>query len=202
MGRDRADSTCFRIFPGGFRSKRGFGLIPAIRTARADLAGTLKARDAEPAGRSRVWGRGLLVSAQVALALVLLTATLFFYRGVSYSVSHGSGSRIDHLAMMIRCAQPTELRRCEQRFYDRLVERASQTSGVKAATLASVVPMKNTQNLVAIVPEGYHFPVGEDRAMLLSNRVDEHYIDVMGIPMSKATDFFARIHPRRRAWPW
>ena len=30
-----------------------FGLIPAIRTARSDLAGALKARDAAPAGRSR-----------------------------------------------------------------------------------------------------------------------------------------------------
>jgi len=174
-----------------------FGLIPALRTARADLAGTLKARDAEPVGRSRVWGRSLLVSAQVALALVLLTATLFFYRGVSYSVSHGPGSRIDHLAMM--SVAPSLLSYDDaqmQRFYDRLLERASQTSGVKAATLASVVPMKNTQNLVAIVPEGYHFPAGEDRAMLNSNRVDEHYFDVMSIPIVEGRGFVRTDSPQ------
>jgi len=174
-----------------------FGLIPAIRTARSDLAGALKARDAAPAGRSRVWGRSLLVCAQVALALVLLTATMFFYRGVSYSVSHGPGSRIDHLAMMSLAPSQQSYNEAQmQRFYDRLVGQAAQMNGVKAATLASVVPMKNTQNLVAIVPEGFRFPTGEDRAMILCSRVEEHYFDVMGIPIVEGRGFLRTDTPQ------
>jgi hypothetical protein len=167
-----------------------FGLIPAIRTARADLAGSLKSRDAAPAGRSRVWGRSLLVSAQVALALVLLSATMFFYRGVSDSVGHGPGSRIDHLAMMnlAPSLQAYDDARM-QRFYDRLVEQAAQMSGVTAATLASVVPLKNQVDSDDIVPEGYRFPPGTDRELVLSSRVEEHYFDVLGRPIVKGRGF-------------
>jgi predicted permease len=174
-----------------------FGLITAIRTVRADWAGALKARDASPASRNHVWGRSLLVSAQVALALVLLTATMFFYRGVSSSVSQGPRSRIDHLAMMSLAPSQQNYDDAQmQRFYDLLVQEAAQMSGVKAATLASVVPMKNTQNLVAIVPEGHRFPAGEDRAMLMSNRVDEHYFDVMGIPIVEGRGFLRTDTPQ------
>jgi predicted permease len=167
-----------------------FGLIPAIRTARADLAGALKARDAAPPGRARFWGRGLLVSGQIAVALLLLTATTFFYRGVGYSLSKGPGSRTDHLMMMSVAPNLQNYDDAKmQRFYDRLVEEAGQLSGAKSAALASAVPLKNTQNSMDIVPEGHHFPPGVDRAQILSNRIDEHYFEVMGIPIVEGRGF-------------
>jgi predicted permease len=76
-----------------------------------------------------------------------------------------------------------------QRFYDRLVEQAAQMSAVKAATLAAVIPMKNTQNSEEIVPEGHRFPPGEDRVIVQSNHVEEHYFDVMGIPIVEGRGF-------------
>ncbi len=58
-----------------------FGLVPALRAAPADLGGTLRARSRTATGTAgRRYGVNLLVVAEVALAVVLLTAAGLFVR--------------------------------------------------------------------------------------------------------------------------
>ena len=167
-----------------------FGLIPAIQTARADLTNTMKAGDAAAGKQRRAWGRSILVSGQVAITLVLLTTSAFIYRGFRHMVEQGPGSRTDHLVMM--SFDPSLLRYNEaqtRRFYDQLVERASLLGGVKSAALASSVPMKNSVDGAAVVPEGYRFPAGQDRIQVFANRVDEHFFETLAITIVKGRGF-------------
>ena len=52
------------------------GLAPALQSTSADLVNGLKAADVDVPGRKRLWGRNVLVVAQVSTSLMLLTAVL------------------------------------------------------------------------------------------------------------------------------
>jgi len=77
-----------------------FGLIPAMQTARVNLADAMKTGDAAASVKTRLWGRRVLVGAQVAVSLVLLTVSVFIYRGFHYELNTSKGFRTDHLLMM------------------------------------------------------------------------------------------------------
>jgi hypothetical protein len=47
------------------------------------------------------------------------------------------------------------------------------------------------QNVVTIAPEGFQFPVGKDRATILSATVDEQYFDTMKLTLLKGRGFRA-----------
>jgi putative ABC transport system permease protein len=71
-------------------------LVPAWRSSRADLVTALKDATAAGGNRGRLWGRHLLVAGQVALALVLLTASVFLYRAFALEQRLGPGFRNSH----------------------------------------------------------------------------------------------------------
>jgi macrolide transport system ATP-binding/permease protein len=167
-----------------------FGLIPAIRTSRADLTTALKAGGAPVQGRRRVWGRSLLVSGQVAVSLVLLTTSMFLYLGFRESLTRGPGFRIHHLLLMSfdpSAAHYTPEQ--DHEFYQRLVERSRSLPGVKSVALASFVPMSVEIDSFAIVPEGYRLPPGQDSVSAMANRVDEGYFETAGIPLVRGRGF-------------
>jgi predicted permease len=58
-----------------------FGLTPALQATRVDLVSSLKAADADSAGRRRLWGRNTIVIGQVALSLLLLIVSGVLLRG-------------------------------------------------------------------------------------------------------------------------
>jgi ABC-type antimicrobial peptide transport system permease subunit len=56
------------------------GLAPALQSTRTDLVSGLKSAGVDVPGRKRLWGRNVLVVAQVALSLMLLMASLLMAR--------------------------------------------------------------------------------------------------------------------------
>ncbi len=170
-----------------------FGLVPAIRSTRADLTSVMKATDAAGFGRRRRWGGALLVCGQVAVSVVLLVVALFMYRGFQRMLGIGPGYRIDHLLMM--SFSPGLVRytasQAEQ-FVEQVAERARSVPGVKSVALASSVPMAaDPLGGAAILPEGFQFPAGKESATVLASSVDQHYFDTMGIAIVKGRGFRA-----------
>ncbi len=166
-----------------------FGLVPAIRSSRADVTTALKGGGAAAPGfpgllGARLWGRSTLVSGQVAVSLVLLTTTMFLYLGIHAGLVAGPGFRIDHLLLMnfdpsvahYSAAQDHE-------FYKQLVERSRSVPGVKLVALASFVPMTVDIDAFSIVPEGSRLPRGINSISVMANRVDENYFETAGIPL-------------------
>jgi predicted permease len=167
-----------------------FGLIPALQTARADLATALKTGDAATAGRPRVWGRSFLVGMQVAASLVLLTISAFMYRGFHRALASGQGFRTDHLLMM--SFDPSLVHYSEAQtlqFYKQLAERTRSVAGIKTVTLASSVPMSTQPDFVTIAPEGFQFPAGKDNVTVLAARVHENYFETLDVNILRGRGF-------------
>jgi len=172
-----------------------FGLVPAIRTSRADLTTALKAGAGPATGfrgffGARLWGRSALVSGQVAVSLVLLTTTMFLYLGIRASLAAGPGFRINHLLLMNFDPSVAHYSAAqEHEFYKRLVERSRSLPGVKSAALASFVPMTVDIDAFSIVPEGNRLPRGITSVNVMANRVDENYFETAGIPLVRGRAF-------------
>jgi hypothetical protein len=167
-----------------------FGLVPAIQTSRADLVPALKSSEADNFGKHRVWGRNLLVVGQVSVSLVLLILTAMIFRGFQRQLLAGPGFRTDHLLLM--SFDPTLMRYSDhqtQQFYKQVVERAAVLPGVKSAALTHLIPMAPNQDGRNIVPEGYQFPKGKDSVGLLTDTVDEHFFDTMGVRILRGRGF-------------
>ena len=167
-------------------------LGPAWQSTRVDLVSTLKNQTAEYP-RSRLVGRNVLVGAQVALSLVLLTVSVFLYRGFQAELGLGPGFRTDRILMM--AFQPDlagyDAARAEQ-FYRLLEDAARALPGVQSVAMTTSVPMDaiSIEN-TAVAPEGFQFPAGTDSVRVRSARIDEHYFDTLDIDVLSGRGFRA-----------
>jgi predicted permease len=167
-----------------------FGLIPALQTTRVDLAGAMKTGDTAVAGGRRLGGRSVLVAAQVAVSMALLTVAASLYRGIHAELAAGQGFRTSHLLMMTFDPSLAHYDSSQtDRFYKQLVERARAVPGVKSVALASTVPMSVENDTATIVPEGFQFPQGKNNVIVFAARVDENYFDTLGVALVRGRAF-------------
>src|SRR5262245_27878853 len=150
-------------------------LLPAWRATRTDLVPALKdAASTERPKGSRLWGRSLLVCVQVALALMLVTVTIFMYRAFNSRRTQGPGFRVEGL--IFASFDPALARYSDahaETFFRDLRDRAATMPGVRSVALASTVPMRTDNLLVAqIAPEGVTFAPGIESAACPSVLVD------------------------------
>jgi predicted permease len=161
-------------------------IIPAWRSTRARDLTSLLRNTTVPAGRAaRLWGRHGLVASQIALTLVLLTVALSFYRAFEAEYGRGPGFRTDHLLLTnIDTALARYDRDQSEAFYQRLKEGAAAIPRVTSVALTSFVPLsQDTNDSMAIVPEGFTLPQGIESLTVAAARVDETYFDTIGIPI-------------------
>ena len=167
-------------------------LLPAWRATRTDMVNSLKdAAVTEHAQRGRLWGRSLMVCGQVALALMLVTVTIFMYRAFGSRLTQGPGFRTDGL--IFASFDPALARYSDARaetFFRDLKDRAAALPGVRSVALASTVPMR-TDNLQVsqIAPEGFTFAPGIETVNCPSALVDEGYFDTTGIRIAEGRAF-------------
>jgi predicted permease len=160
-------------------------LIPAWRASRAtNIAFTLRSGSSNVQRLSRLWGRNGLVVMQVALALMLLTVTVFLSRAFEAELSR-PGFRTDR--MLLAGFQPSLARYDPTRteaFYRQLKERALALPGVTSVGMTSIMPLnQDNREPVQVVPEGFELPPLTESIAVLSARIDEGYLDTMTIPL-------------------
>jgi macrolide transport system ATP-binding/permease protein len=169
------------------------GLAPALQSTRVDLVNALKSADVDVPGRKRLWGRNVLVVAQVSMSLVLLTASFLMARGFQHSLMEGTGFRKDHLLMTSFDPRLMQYNAVQtQQFYKLLAERMRETSGVQSEALTQNVPLGNDDfDGVVFVPDGFQMP--PDRANFNStmDTIDEGYFATMGIPILRGRAFLS-----------
>lgn len=167
------------------------GLAPALQSSRADLVNGLKATGADEPGRKHLWGRNLLVVAQVAMSLMLLTASFLMLRGFQHSFLDGVGFAKDHLLMVSfdpRLAQYDSVH--TQQFYKRLTERVRAVPGVQNAGLTQNPPLGLEDfEALAFVPEGFQMPRDRETLTTLGDTVDAGYFETMGIRLVSGRGF-------------
>ncbi|HKD18334.1 MAG TPA: ABC transporter permease, partial [Thermoanaerobaculia bacterium] len=167
------------------------GLAPALQSTRTDLVKGLKSADAEPAGRKRLWGRNVLVVAQVAGSLMLLTASFLMARSFERSMLEGTGFSKDHL-LMVRFDPRLVQYDAEQtkRFYERLIAGVRDAMGVERAALTQNVPFgQDSFEGLTFVPEGFVMPRDRESFASMMGTVDEGYFATMGVPILRGRGF-------------
>ena len=173
-----------------------FGLLPALRSTRTDLAKTIKASDSGPGHvgffRGRFSVRNILVISQLALSVVLLMLSAFFVRGFQTARAVEPGFRLDHTLFL---SLDPSLQRYDEakgrRFYRDLTDRLRAVAGVRNVSLASHLQFDNNQSGRQVIPDGYQLRPNEQAPRAdASYIVDEHYFDLMetGIVRGRAFD--------------
>jgi predicted permease len=161
------------------------GLAPAVQSSRTDLVNGLKTADVDLPGRKRLWGRNLLVVAQVAMSLMLLTAAFVMMRGFRLSLEAATGFTRDHL-LMARFDPRLARYNADQtrQFYQRLTERVRALPGVESAALTQNPPLGlDSFDRITFVPDGFIMPRDREHFTSFVDSVDEGYFATMGIPI-------------------
>ncbi|MGH9818279.1 MAG: FtsX-like permease family protein, partial [Candidatus Acidiferrales bacterium] len=166
-----------------------FGLAPALQTARADLNHTLKesGRSSAAAGRNRT--RSALVVMEVALSLVLLIGVGLLLRSFGEVLQVQPGYNAQNL-LTANIALPNGKYPTEKEFtafHTRLLERLRALPGVKAASLASGIPMGGGGTAMEVQVEG-RAPVQGQQPSAQWRLVAPGYFDAMGIPLLQGRD--------------
>jgi predicted permease len=165
-------------------------LVPAWRASHTtNLAFTLRAGSSQ-ARRSRLWSRNGLVTGQVALALVLLTVTVYLGRAFRAELNQ-PGFRTER--MLLSSFDPRlagyDGPRTEA-FYRQLSERVRALPGVTSVGMTSIVPLnQDNREPMTIVPEGFQLPRDTNSLTILSARIDEGYLATMAIPLVMGRGF-------------
>lgn len=166
-------------------------LLPAWRATRGDLAATLKEASGSLPRRSPLWTRHGLVCAQVALSLVLVTVSLWLYRGTRLMLANGPGYRTEQL--LIVNLDPSLARYSDAQsheFFRELKEKTRALPGVASVALTSDIPLgADARDIVTVAPEGYQFPAGSDSITVQGARVDEGFFATMNIPIVSGRAF-------------
>ena len=170
-----------------------FGLVPAIKATRADIATALKAGGRTASAHRHFLGRNALVVAQAAGSLFLLVLTAQMYRGLSSALAAPAGFRTSRMFMASFNPQLVHATDEQARdFYKRLVEGARQLPGARSAALANVVPLSMRLNPVSIVPEGYQLPKDGNSVDAYDNIVGDGYFRTAGVSILQGREFAER----------
>jgi putative ABC transport system permease protein len=163
-----------------------FGLAPAIQAARLNQSETLKegGRDSVT-GRSGKRIRGLLVTAEVAVSLVLLIAAGLLINSFLRLRNIDPGFRVDHLlTMKIELPEP-KYEEMERRttFYNDLIQRVQSLAGVRAAAVTTNLPLYRQGNSISVRLEGKPEPQPGQELIVVTRIVSPGYFDTMSIPL-------------------
>jgi predicted permease len=169
------------------------GLAPALQSTRVDLVNALKSADVDVPGRKRLWGRNMLVVAQVAMSLMLLTASFLMARGFQHDMMQDSNFTKDHLLMTSFDPRLIQYNAGQtQQFYKLLAERMRETPGVQSVALTQNVPLGQSDfDGVTFVPDGFQMPPERANFSSMMDTVDEGYFETMGISILRGRAFLA-----------
>lgn len=121
-----------------------FGLFPALEASRVDVNDGLR-----EGGRGQTYGRGraqvlnALVIAQFAFAIVLLVGAGLLVRSFSALLGTSPGFRADHVLSASVTLPPSSYQKGTEirSFFDRLQAKLGELPGVKAASVATSIPL-------------------------------------------------------------
>jgi putative ABC transport system permease protein len=167
------------------------GLAPAFQGAKADLCEQLKEGGrGSTAGKSRHFLHNAFVVGEIAASLLLLIGAGLTVKGVrSLLAAHQNLAPESVLTM--RIILPDSKYKDPQRqivFYDRVLQQVAAIPGVKAASIATMVPFGDGGITNRLRIEGMPAQPGEVR-FINSEIVDANYFQTMNIPLREGRLF-------------
>jgi predicted permease len=157
------------------------GLAPAMESVRVDLAGSLKGLAPSAFGGARL--RGWLVSAQVALSMVLIVEAGLFARSEDRNLRGDPGYAPERVVVLpMRFGEQTVTAAAAARMRD-VAERVRTMPGVQSVAFSEGLPMIRHDS-VEIRP-----PMRPDASLPLDvYTASPHFLETMGIPLLAGRD--------------
>lgn len=167
------------------------GLAPGFAALRTNVNASLKEggrSGSSGGGHARL--RSALVVMEIAVALVLLTASGLLLRSFSKMSQVSLGFRPDHVTVALYALPGKQYAAQAQvdTFNRSLLERLRQLPGVTAAGLTNTIPSTG-DGIEAFVADGYVDPRGPDRTSAAPFAVIGDYFQAMGIPLLRGRTF-------------
>ncbi|NIR44381.1 MAG: ABC transporter permease [Gemmatimonadetes bacterium] len=164
------------------------GVLPALRTPERELDAVLKESSRSLA--SRVGARGVLVSVQVGLALVLLAGAGLMLESLARLRSTPLGFETEGLLTvnveLARQAYPEDE---AIRFLDQAARRLSDLPGVERATVGNCLPLAGHCDRVRMEIQGEARGPDEPGHEVWTNMIDGEYFRTLGIPLQAGRTF-------------
>jgi len=167
-----------------------FGLAPALRSTRVDLAPALKSNAGATAAPGQRWSLGkALVSLQAALSLLLLFGAGLLVRTLEKLETEDLGFNRQHVLLVsidprLAGYQPAQL----APFYQQLLDRVNALPGVRSASVAAYSPLSGSSRSTDITVQGYTSPPGTDTDVN-TNVVGRKYFETARMPMLLGREF-------------
>jgi len=161
-----------------------FGLAPALRSTRPEIATELKTGSSSPAGIGQRWNLGKgLVSFQAAVSLLLLVGAGLFVRTLRNLQTEDPGFNRQHV-LLVGIAPRLAGYKPEQlaSLYERLMARVISLPGVRMASLAAYSPMSGHSRSTNVSIEGYTPAPGQDMDVH-TNVVGWSHFETVGTPI-------------------
>jgi predicted permease len=168
------------------------GLVPAFAALRTNVNANLKEggrSGSEGGGHARL--RSVLVVAEIAIALVLLTASCLLLRSFEKMRSVDLGYRPENVTTAGYSLPQKQYEKQEQidAFNRELLRRLNILPGVTATALTSLLPAGGNNNNQTFVVDGYTPPKGADMNLATVSQVIGNYFQAMGIPLLRGRLF-------------
>ena len=170
------------------------GLIPAFAAARTGVNEALKEggrTGSSGSGHARL--RSALVIAELAVALVLLTASGLLLRSFEKMRSVDLGFHADHMltAAYSLPRQQYTTQAAVDAFDLALRTRLEELPGVQAVGVTDLLPAANQDVRATFTPEGYVPPKGAGLNLVWASEVMGNYFPAAGIRLLRGRDFTA-----------
>ena len=169
-----------------------FGLVPAVRASKTDLATAMKEKARTRSRFGRFGLSSAMVVLQVGLSMVLLTGAGLFARSLLNLQSENVG--FDRSNMLIvgidpRLAgyKPAEL----PGFYQQVLDRLGNLPNVRSVSMATYSPMSGTHRSSSIKVPGYTAQPNED-LVVEDMLAGPKYAENLGIPLLRGRDLDVR----------
>ncbi|MDP2471692.1 MAG: ABC transporter permease [Candidatus Palauibacterales bacterium] len=167
-----------------------FGIAPAIRAARPDLAEELKEGSRGSVGRGRQRLRSGLVIAEVALSLVLLIGAGLMIQSLAQLRKVDKGFDPENV-FTARVQLPRikyDGKEAAWAFYQEFIDRVEALPGATSASLSQIVPLQGNSWENYIYPEGVEI-VQENGRSVLFHMITPSHFETLGIPILRGRGF-------------
>jgi len=171
-----------------------FGLFPSLQISRPDLNEVL--HDRGTAGvRRGMTARGLLVTGQVALSIVLLIGAALliesFYRLHSVDPGFQAKNLLTAKIALPRARYDTDRKR--EGFFRELLPRLQQLPGIRSAALAMLLPTTSwIRTNITDVEGSPELDPGDATSYAVVQSATPDYFRTLGIPLKRGRDFTPR----------
>ena len=181
-----------------------FGLIPSFKMASMNLLSTLRMGGRGLAGQGSRFGISkILVMAQIALTVVVITAAGLVLHSLYRITQIDPGFRTDHIVtaeVSLDAAACKEKGRC-QSFFTALLDRARGIAGVEDVALADSLPLSGRADNYVFDAEDHPRDARQGALLATSRVVSPGYFDLLNLKLTRG-----RMLDQQDAWaprtPW